>query len=76
MTTITIRNVPDHVRNRLAAKAAGSGQSMQEYTLAALTRLAERPDQREVIAQIRERQRAYPPISRDAILADLAADRR
>ena len=29
--TITIRNVPDDVRNRLAARAAGSGRSLQEY---------------------------------------------
>ncbi|MDR2378556.1 MAG: hypothetical protein LBD70_03910 [Bifidobacteriaceae bacterium] len=76
MTTITIRNVPDDVRNSLAAKAAGAGQSMQEYTLAALTRIAARADQREVLAQIRQRSRAYPPVSRAAILADLAQDRR
>lgn len=28
---ITIRNVPDDVRNTLAARAAAKGQSMQEY---------------------------------------------
>jgi plasmid stability protein len=76
VTTITIRNVPEEVRNSLAAKARGSGQSMQEYTLAALARIAAQPDQREVLAQLRARQRAYPPISRADLLADLSEDRR
>ncbi|MDR1634382.1 MAG: hypothetical protein LBS27_05570 [Bifidobacteriaceae bacterium] len=76
MKTITVRNVPEHVRDSLAAKAAAAGQSLQEFTLAALRELAQRPDQGEVLAQLRERRRAYPSISRDAILADLAQDRR
>ncbi|MDR0626050.1 MAG: hypothetical protein LBG11_02110 [Bifidobacteriaceae bacterium] len=76
MTTITIRNVPDEVRNALAARSAAAGQSMQEYVLAELTHIASRVDQREVLAEIRQRSRAYPPISRAAIVADLNEDRR
>ena len=37
---ITIRNVPEEVRNRLAARAAGSGRSLQEFLLAELTAAA------------------------------------
>ena len=33
MTAITIRNVPEHVRDQLAARAARRGMSLQEYLL-------------------------------------------
>lgn len=42
--TMTIRNVPDEVRSELAARAARAGQSLQEYLLAELGRLAAKPD--------------------------------
>ena len=48
---ITIRNVPEHVRNILAARAAGSGRSLQEYLLAELTDAASRID--ELINRVR-----------------------
>lgn len=41
--SMTIRDVPDDVRAALAARAARSGQSLQEYVKAALTDLARRP---------------------------------
>ena len=40
---ITIRGVPDDVRNELAARAAARGQSMQEFLLGELERMASRP---------------------------------
>ena len=40
---ITIRNVPHEVRDELAARAARSGRSLQEYLLRQLTDLASRP---------------------------------
>ena len=55
--SITIRKVPTEVRNELAARAARSGQSLQEYLLAALVHLAGRPDVRTVIERARERVR-------------------
>jgi len=55
--SITIRNVPTEVRNELAARAARSGQSLQEYLLATLVHLAGRPDVRTVIERARERVR-------------------
>jgi plasmid stability protein len=76
MTTLTVRNVPTEVRNALAAKAALAGQSMQEYTLAALSELARRIDQREVLSQLRAQQKAFPAATRESLLADLDQDRR
>jgi antitoxin FitA len=40
---ITIRGVPDDVRNELAARAARAGKSMQEYLREQLERLVARP---------------------------------
>lgn len=55
--SITIRNVPTEVRNELAARAARSGQSLQEYLLGTLVHLAGRPDVRTVVERARERVR-------------------
>ncbi|MGC4110771.1 MAG: antitoxin [Nocardioides sp.] len=55
MVSITIRDVPQQTRNELAARAARSGQSLQEYLRAQLERWAGRPDHAEVIARIRRR---------------------
>ena len=41
--SVTIRDVPDEVRDELAARAARAGQSLQEYLRAQLTELARRP---------------------------------
>jgi antitoxin FitA len=55
MASITIRNVPSEVHDELAARAARSGRSLQEYLLAALTHLAGRPDVRTVLERARDR---------------------
>jgi antitoxin FitA len=57
--SITIRNVPEETRDELAARAARSGRSLQEYLLAALTNLAGRPDVRTVMERARDASR--PP---------------
>ena len=41
--SMTIRNVPDETRAELAARAARTGQSLQEYVRAQLMELARRP---------------------------------
>jgi len=41
---ITIRNVPEKVRDELAARAALQGKSMQEYLRSELERLASELD--------------------------------
>jgi plasmid stability protein len=40
---ITIRDVPESVRDELAARAARQGKSMQEFLRLALERMAARP---------------------------------
>lgn len=52
-TMIQVRNVPPAVRKKLEAKAALKGLSLSEYLLRAITRLAERPTNAEVLARLR-----------------------
>lgn len=75
--SITIRNVPDEVRDELAARAAASGRSLQEYLRGELIELAERPNPEELMARIRERKRrtgTHLPVEK--ILRYRDADRR
>lgn len=53
-TAITIRNVPDETRNELAARAARSGRSLQEYLHAELIRLADSVSADDWLAKARE----------------------
>ena len=75
--SITIRDVADDVRDELAARAALSGRSLQEYLRAQLVELARRPDPDVLLARIRDRkQRTGSTLSVDAILGHRDADRR
>jgi antitoxin FitA len=47
--SIQIRNVPDDIHRTLRARAAAAGQSLSEYLLADITRLASRPPVAEVL---------------------------
>ncbi len=77
MVSITIRDVPDEARNHLAARAAGSGRSLQEYLRAELIALANKPDRREWAARVAERKRRTGGhVPTDRILDAKAADRR
>lgn len=77
MTTITIRDVPEASRNELAARAALSGRSLQEYLRAELIELARKPDAAALAARIRERKRESPiELPTDEILSLVHADRR
>ena len=74
---ITIRDVPDTVRDELAARASLQGKSMQEYLRAELERLAARPPVEQVLARIRERKSmSASSLSPGEILAHRDADRR
>jgi len=74
---ITIRDVPESVRDELAARAARARLSMQEYLRAELERLASRPSLETWLEQVRERKRAGATrVSRAAILRQRDADRR
>lgn len=74
---ITVRNVPDEVRDELAARAARAGQSMQEYVWELLVDAASQPVPVDLINQIREHARASGKrVDSATVLADLEADRR
>jgi len=77
MTSITIRDVPDEVRDELAARARLSGRSLQEYLRIELVRLASRPDPGVLIARSRERaKRTGACLTAEQILAHRDDDRR
>jgi plasmid stability protein len=74
---ITIRNVPEAVKEELATRAALQGRSMQEFLRAELERLAARPPVEQLLTRIRDRKRtAQTRISASEILAHRNADRR
>lgn len=74
---ITIRDVPEKVRNVLAGRAASQGKSMQEFLRAELERLAARPSIDMWLEQVRGRkQAARTRISVAQILKYRDADRR
>jgi plasmid stability protein len=74
---ITIRDVPEKVRDELAARAALQGKSMQEYLRAELERLAARPSVDSWLEQVRKRKRASQTrLSSGKILKERDADRR
>jgi plasmid stability protein len=73
---ITIRDVPEQVRDELAARAALKGQSMQEFLRAELARLASRPSVDAWLQQVRKRKRAARTrVSSKHILSQRDADR-
>ena len=74
---ITIRNVSNEVRNELAARAARSGKSMQEYLREELERLARRPSLDEWLSRVRRRKGlTRRKVGADVILAHRDADRQ
>ncbi|MEY8016729.1 FitA-like ribbon-helix-helix domain-containing protein [Mycobacterium servetii] len=77
MVAITIRGIPDDVRDELAARAARSGQSLQEYLRGLLVATAAKPTARDVVARARARVNATGVrFDADAILAAKESDRR
>ena len=74
---ITIRDVPEKVRDELAARAALQGKSMQEYLRMELERMAARPSVEAWLEHVRKRKRASQTrVSAAQILKARDADRR
>ena len=74
---ITIRDVPERVRDELAARAALQGRSMQEFLRTELERLAARPSVDAWLQQVRKRKRAAQTrVDSEQILKNRDADRR
>jgi hypothetical protein len=76
-TSITIRDVPDEVRDELASRASLAGRSLQEHLRAELIALAQRPNVAVLMAHIRERKVSAPSkLSASKILRHRDRDRR
>ena len=74
---ITVRDVPDEVRDELAARAARGGKSLQEYLRGMLVEAAARPPVDDVIARARSRvDTTGSRVDAASILAARDADRR
>ncbi|MBA3310101.1 MAG: hypothetical protein H0U28_08585 [Nocardioidaceae bacterium] len=52
---VQIRNVPDDIHRTLRSRAAAAGQSLSDYLLAELVRVAERPAIADVLARASRR---------------------
>jgi hypothetical protein len=74
---ITIRDVPNAVRDELAARAARAGKSLQEYLRGMLVESAAHPTVDDVIARARARVAATGVrVDAKSILAARDAERR
>jgi antitoxin FitA len=74
---ITVRDVPDEVRDELAARAARAGKSLQEYLRGMLVDTVAHPPVADVIARARARVDATGArLGAAAILGARDADRR
>lgn len=75
--SITIRDVPDATRNELAARAARSGRSLQEYLRGEMIELARRPDIDTLLLRVTARKQASEAtLPAGQILSHREADRR
>jgi len=74
---ITIRDVPEKVRDELAARAALQGKSMQEFLHSELRRMVARPSIDTWLQQVRRRKRVTQSrVSIEEIVKHRDADRR
>ena len=74
---ITVRDVPDAVRDELAGRAARAGKSLQEYLRAMFVDSAARPPVEDVIARARLRVSVTGVlVDAESILNARDADRR
>ncbi len=74
---ITIRDVPEDVRDELASRAALERRSMQEYLKRELERLVSRPSLARWVEDTRARKELEPKrVKASAILQARKADRR
>lgn len=54
---VQIRNVPDALHRKLKVRAAQAGQTLSDYLLAELDRVAARPTRDEMLTRIHSRKR-------------------
>lgn len=78
MATIQIREIPEDAYEVIRKRARAAGRSIQSYMRDVVIEFACRPTTEEALAAIDAALAASdtPGVSRESILADLAADRR
>ena len=77
MPSVTIRDVPESVHAELAAQAARSGRSLQEYLRRELMEMADRVDPSALMDAIRDRKRTTgAQLSAEEILRFRDVERR
>jgi plasmid stability protein len=75
MSTLQVRDVPEDVRQTLKIRAAAAGQSLSEYVLGELSRVARQPTLAELTARLHHRG-AVEPVTRAADLLRAERDDR
>lgn len=75
MSTLQVRDVPEEVRRVLKARAATAGQSLSDYVLNELKRVAQRPTFDELAERIDARGRVNPERSAADVLSEARAER-
>ena len=73
---ITIRDVPDGVRDELAARAARSGRSLQEFRSEEFVRIASTPSAADAAARARVSASMNHALTADEIVAAVQEGRR
>lgn len=74
---ITIRDVPEQVRDELASRAALEGRSMQEFLRHSLETLASKPSPEQWLIGVQQRKRrSKSSVSADLIVQERDRDRR
>lgn len=74
MTNILVRGVPEDVHATLQRRAEQHGQSLQQYLVTQLQRLAERPSLDETLRRIQSHSGGH--VGLEQAVADLGEDRR
>lgn len=74
MPNVLVRDLPEEVHALLQRRAENQGQSLQQYLIAELKRLAERPTLDEVLGRIERRNGGR--VGLEQAVADLGEDRQ
>jgi len=67
---VQIRNVPDALHRKLKVRAASAGQTLSDYLLAELDRLAARPTREEMLTRIHGRKPVTLKTSAAAVIRE------
>ena len=67
---VQIRHVPDTLHRKLKARAADAGQTLSDYLLAEMERLAALPTREQMLERIRSRSRVALKTSAAAVIRE------